>query len=150
MTSLYWRRSLSQNKLNKVSRDIINDKYVNSETWEVLDIYSEKQKPKRLRRKYRAFNILNRKMKSLYEKIWATYYWHLIILIQNMSPDNSIDYSILPVSQQTLKTIKKKFKEENIIVKWKLGNTMKYYINPDISTYSENFDTELQELFITH
>lgn len=147
MGTLYWSTRISQKKLDKVKRDIINDKYVHSETWEVLDIYSEKQKPKRLKRNYRTFNVLNRKMKNLYTKLWATYYWHLIILIQNMSVDNSIDYSILPVSQQTLKAIKKLFKEQRIIVKGNLNNKTKYYVNPDISTYWETYDFNLVELF---
>ena len=148
MTSLYKKRSLSQKKLEKVSRDIISNKYVHSGTWEVLDIYQKaKERPKRLSRKYRTFNVLNRKMTNLYEKIWATYYWHLILLIQNISTDNSIDYSILPVSEQTLKTIKQKFKENNIVAKGKIWNSMKYYINPDISTYWDDYDIRLLELF---
>jgi len=147
MTPLYWKRSLSQRKLNKVSRDIISEKYVNSETWEVLDIYSEKERPKRLRRKYRTFNVFNRKMTSLYEKIWATYYGHLVILIQNMSTDNSIDFDILWVSEQTLKTIKRVFKENNIVKRGKLWKVMKYYVNPDISTYWDTYDINLLDLF---
>lgn len=147
MTPLYKKRSLSQKKLEKVSRDIINDKYIHIETWEVLDLYSEKQNPKRLRRKYHTFNILNRKMTNLYKKLWATYYWHLVILIQNMSTDNSVDFSILDVSSQTLKAIKKIYKENNIIQKWKLWNSIKFYANPDISTYWDNYDVELLELF---
>lgn len=147
MTPLYKKRSLSQKKLEKVSRDIINDKYIHIETWEVLDLYSEKQKPKRLRRNYRTFNVLNRKMTNLYKKLWATYYWHLVILIQNMSTDNSVDFSILDVSSQTLKAIKKIYKENNIIQKWKIWNSIKFYVNPDISTYWDNYDIELLELF---
>lgn len=147
MTWLYWKRSLSQNKLDKVSRDIIDNKYANLETWEILDIYAEKKKPKRLTRDYKVFNVLNRKMKRLYEEIGATYYWHLLMLIQNMRTDNSIDFDLLNVSEWTLKTIKRIFKEKNIIQRWKLWKTLKYYVNPDISTYWETYNPDLLTLF---
>ena len=147
MKQLYKKTDISKIKISKIKRDILENKYVNVETWEVLDILIEKREYKYKKRKYFNFNIINKILMNLYDKIWATNYWHLLLLIQTMWVDNSVIYENLWLSKQWLKNIKRKFKELNIIKKWKIENKTKYYLNPDYSTYSDKYNKELENIF---
>lgn len=147
MNSLYKKRKISKEKIKKIQRDILDDKYIHSDTGECLDIYSDKELNTFLRTKYLKFDIINKYTMNLYKEIWATKYWHLLMLIQTMWSDNSVYYDKLGLSVQWLKNIKKEFKDLNIIKRGKLESKSKYYLNPDISTYWDKYDARLKELF---
>ena len=147
MSSLYTKRKISKEKIKKIERDILDNKYVNSETGECLDIHSDNKLNTFLRTKYLKFDIINKYTMNLYKEIWATNYWHLLMLIQTMWADNCVYYDKLGLSVQGLKNIKRKFKELNIIKRAKLESKSKYYLNPDISTYWDKYDWRLKELF---
>ena len=148
MNPLYWKKEISKIKIQKIQRDLIDNKFVHSETWEVLDILNDKRSSTYLKTRYIKFDIINKFTMKLYKEIWATNYWHLLLLIQTMWVDNCVYYEELWLSILWLKNIKRKFKEMNIIKRAKLENKTKYYLNPDISTYWDKHDLRLKELFI--
>ena len=147
MSSLYSKKEISKEKIQKIQRDIIENKYVNTETWELLDILTDKRKSTYLKKRYIKFDIINKYIMNLYKDLWATNYGHLLMLIQTMWSDNCIYYEKLGLSVQWLKNIKRKFKQLNIIKRGKLEKKSKYYLNPDISTYWDKYDERLKELF---
>ena len=65
-------------------------------------------------------------------KIWFTYMWYLIWIIDTLDYNNSVNFRILKhfwVSDPMIKIVRKKFKDNNIVKKfWNM-----FYLNPEIA-----------------
>ncbi len=148
---MYEKHSISQEKLWKISRDDLN-KYVNLETWEVLDItISKKQSSSVYIKLNYKFAMINKDIdhKLLIKDLWPTYYGYLLLLVTHMKTDNRIDYSLLWLEKPWLNKLKGIFKKKGIILWLRLHNRKnnEYFVNPYISSYDRKVSLELVKEF---
>jgi len=148
---MYEKHSISQEKLSKISRSDLN-KYVNLDTWEVLDItISKKQSSSVYIKLNYKFAMINKDIdhKLLMKDLWPTYYGYLLLLVTHMKTDNRIDYTLLWLEKPWLDKLKGIFKKKWIVLWLRLENRKKneYFVNPYISSYDRKVSLELVNQF---
>jgi hypothetical protein len=148
--SVYLNMRISQKKLKEKLLDIKNWEYLNIVTWEYLDIMWTENTNPYIRLTYK-FSMINKSIdnKKLCKLLWPTYYGYLLLLINYIHTDWSIDYGILELKESWLNKFKWILKN-NWMVKygkfWNMKN-WKYFLNPYISAYSRDVDIWLVRLF---
>ena len=148
---MYEKYLISQKKLSKFTRDELG-KYVNLETWEVLDIVVSKKESSSIyiSLTYK-FTMINKEIdhKVLMKNVWPTYYGYLILLITHMKTDNRIDYNLLPLEGAWLDKLKWVLKRNWIMLWIKIDNMKnnEYFVNPYISSYWREVSLELVRKF---
>lgn len=145
---------VSMAKVNAIRRDIKDWNICNINTWETLDIFRE---PRELsnthkNRNYKQYYIINKTQdmkKELFDKLWPTKFAYLMLMILNIGYDNSVDYNLIPIKGSTVKHFKWILKKLNIVKRAKFEgmSKVKYFLNPEVSTYSDTYKQELDLLF---